>query len=221
MTSGKLSGAVAAMVASLLVVACPARGQEGNANSRLVSYPAYPDGPDVPLQLRIETDKAIYHTGETVEMLSTITNLGAVEIWYDSILHPALNLRAREGPTTVWTAFETPPVDEWPPRTGVGISAGGVVELRYDWPMEDDVGEFVRPGLYEIEGLFGWAAIPILGDEGQVIGIVESGHVVGVPIEVIPEPGTFALLLAGVAVLAHRGAGGQPLQPWFCRGEPG
>lgn len=196
MTVETLRVIAGAMAMGLLPAGPPARADEINAKSIVIGLQVAPGEPKVPIELRVQTDRASYRPGEVVDILFTITNLGRQGIWHATILHPPLNLRARAGDTTIWVALETPPVDQWPPTPGVGIQAGEFVELRSTWPMEDDLGRPVGPGVYEIQGLFDWAVVPVL-DGGTIIGTVESGFLVGVPIEVVPEPTTGMLLFVG------------------------
>jgi hypothetical protein len=140
-----------------------------------------------------------------VDILFTITNLGWQPVRFETIMPPPLNLRATKGDTTVWMAFEPGGVhDPAPDLPGITISAGELTELRYDWALVDELGAPVGPGSYDIEGLLCWSAVPVLGDGGDIIEIFESGYIVGVRIEVVPEPATFGIILLTSALLLSK-----------------
>ena len=154
---------------------------------------------DVPLPVpvySVVTDKAVYHPGDVVQIVHRIENLGEGDFVLES---PAFHLWVQNGTGVAWSV----PDEQAIGYIGILVLAPQQsLDLPYRWNMDGRDGEQVPAGEYE------------------VVGVVNTDRIASATITILPEPGTFVLLLGGVAVLAHRGTGGHPLQPWFCRGEP-
>ena len=180
----------AALAAAWLALGPRAAADTVNAKSLELMFPVEPSGPEVPLELRIETDKPVYQQSETVEVLFTVTNLGALDVWIGTLFHPPLNVRVAQDEAAVWQAFSAAPSEEWPPSgPGLFLAAGDSVSVPWDWSVVNGSGQPLGAGEYCVEGRLGWGTAAVLDDEGNVIDNIESGWGVDVGIVVLPEPG--------------------------------
>ncbi len=174
------------LVAAMLALAGTAR----EARATLVSNSVEKDG----IEYYIQADEAVYNLGEEVEMLFRITNWRDEE-WSISGLHPIRDIfvEAEEGENfnQIWYWTWNKPGPAGP--VVLRLQPDESVELDGIWPQIDLKGTIdpiddtsVSPGLYRISGV-----------------CHPTDTSVAVDITIIPEPGSLALFMAGLALLNH------------------
>jgi len=136
------------------------------------------------IEYYIQTDKAIYDLGETVEMLYRVTNLGIEDVTFEFAYQQQCSFEVWDAETRIWG---------WPKQVNPAgsiftLQPGEFKEYLKDWDMmNDNAGTLVTPGNYDVTGRL--AYFPI-----------HDRYVpVSVQIEIIPEPST--LLLLGVSLV--------------------
>jgi len=145
------------------------------------------------IEYYIQTDKAVYNLGESVEMLYRVTNLGEedVTIHFDDQVQHYFTVKQDE--YLIWDA----PKMGQPALSIVVLPPGGDKEYTETWDMLGNQGVLIMPGNYEVTGSFH----PVLLSQVDKDKYVP----VSVSIEIIPEPSTFVLLGAGLmAMLTYR-----------------
>ncbi len=140
----------------------------------------------------IQTDKTVYDLGEDVDMLYRVTNLGSEDVTIPCSRAPEFNLWVQKNEETIWSLVHW---FKWY-SPGVELLAGESIEIPHNWDMKDDNDNLVGPGIYDVVGVM--YNEPWNYDNLGSYIITE----VGVPITIIPEPSTLALL--GVGLLYSR-----------------
>ena len=144
------------------------------------------------IEYYIQTDKTFYNLGEEVEILFRVTNLRDEDVKIYCSQASELNLMVQRNGETVWTLF----------HGGVGYSPGvslspGEFEMLpvFNWDMKDDGGKPLEPGTYDVLGVMynhGWNYYY----HGNY-----SPTEIGVGMNIVPEPSSIVLFVAGAAVL--------------------
>ena len=143
------------------------------------------------IEYHIQTDKAVYDLGEDVEMLYSITNLTDEEVLIGCSQSGEFNLWVQKDGQTIWALAHV--FIGFSP--GVGLSAGELREISHNWDMKDDDGVLVEPGIYNVVGVMYNEPWNYYNNRGYTITEV------GVPITIIPEPGSLAILGMGFVSL--------------------
>ncbi len=138
-----------------------------------------------------QTDKSLYELGENVEMLLRVTNVGLTDITFHFQDVMQYYFTVKQNDTLIWHE----PKAGAPSGSEFTLQPDQYKEYSITWDMLDDDGGLVSPGLYGVTG----SLHPVLLDEGDEYRYVP----VSVQVEIIPEPSTLCLLLAGfVGLLA-------------------
>ena len=142
------------------------------------------------IEYYIQTDKSVYDLGESVEMLHRVTNLRDEAVTFVFAYQQQCFFEVWYGETRIWGW----PKLVNPAGSGFTLQPGEFKEFLKDWDMSNDNGTltpiddfFVSPGIYDVSG--------------QLMGSSTSGIIpesVLVPIQIIPEPCSLALLGAGL-----------------------
>jgi hypothetical protein len=146
------------------------------------------------IEYYIQTDKSVYNLGEDVEMLYRVTNLTDVNVTFRFPSSPAWNFWVEKDGEGIWSAVKI-----WYAfGTSFTLTPSEYKEFPdfsppYVWDMRDDEGNLINVGEYEVIG-------------GFDAGIAENFYYsrVSVPITVVPEPGSFVLLLGGMFYLTRK-----------------
>ncbi len=193
---GILTAAVA-----VLAIAAQSRGniQPVNWNSKV----------EYGIEYYIETDKAVYELGESIEFLYKVTNVTDENVLIYCSQSNELNIMIRNSEEeTIGLLFWV-----WLQHSlGVRLSPGESRALSgYSSDMTDPAGhpiepsDFLEPGNYQVVGIIynqGWN----LYQEGKYVPTE-----VTVEIMIIPEPATFAFVLGGVGLLRLAGKRRTPI----------
>jgi len=142
---------------------------------------------DLGIEYYIQTDKSVYRLGENVEMLFRVTNLRDEAVTIGCSQSPEFNLFVRKDAERIWALIHF--FSAYSP--GVELLAGEPKELTHSWDMSDDDGVVVEPGLYTVVGVMYNQTWNYYNNRGYTITEV------GVPITIIPEPGSLAILGMG------------------------
>jgi hypothetical protein len=146
------------------------------------------------IEYYVQTDKSTYDLGENVEMLFRVTNLRDANVIIICSQSPWYNFYVQEDGETIWMKIHgfygyMPPVH---------LSIGESVELSHIWDMIDDNDNLVAPGIYDVVGVMyngPWNYY----NYGEYVPTE-----VAVPITVVPEPGSLALLLGSLFYLTRK-----------------
>jgi hypothetical protein len=136
-----------------------------------------------------QTDKAVYDLGEYVEILHRVTNLRDENVTFEFANIQQCAFSVWDGEIRVWG---------WPKYINPALSCftlqpEGFKEYSKEWDMIGDNGLLISPGIYDVSG--------------QLMGSSTSGIIpesVSVPIQIIPEPAAFLLLVLGSLFLTGR-----------------
>ena len=98
------------------------------------------------IEYYIQTDKAVYHLGENVEMLFRVTNLRDEDVGIGCSRSPEFNFKVEQcaGPglcAPVWILYQ----GWFWIMTGIELSPGESTEVSYNWDMKDIGGNPVLP----------------------------------------------------------------------------
>ena len=127
-------------------------------------------------------------------MLYRITNLTDEEVLIACSRSGEFDLWVQKDGQTIWALAH---VFIWF-SPGVELSAGELQEISHNWDMKDDDGVLVEPGIYNVVGVMYNEPWNYYNNRGYTITEV------GVPITIIPEPGSLAILGMGlVSLLIH------------------
>lgn len=137
------------------------------------------------IEYYVQTDKSTYDLGENVEMLFRVTNLTDADVLIGCSRHGEFNLLVEKNGEAVWYlahafAWFSP---------GVELSDGESKNIPYIWNMIGDNNNLVAPGIYDVVGV-------MYNEPWTGTGPTE----VSVPITIVPEPGSLALLLFGAGL---------------------
>jgi hypothetical protein len=141
-----------------------------------------------------QTDKAVYELGEDVEMLYRVTNLTDVNVVFYLPNSPAWNFWVEKDGENIWTA-----VEGWYAfSSGFTLAPGEFKEFPvfspyYVWDMRNNENNLINVGEYDVIGGF---------DAGEAENYYYSR--VSVPITIVPEPSSLAILLAGAVYLTRK-----------------
>ncbi|MHC4842901.1 MAG: PEP-CTERM sorting domain-containing protein [Planctomycetota bacterium] len=139
------------------------------------------------MEYYIQTNQSVYDLGENVELLYRVTNLGTEETTFYFPQDPEWNFWAYKNQENVWRAVN----GWWTRSTSLTLSPSESEEYSYIWDMVDSDGYLVESRGYDIVGgLFSTSG-------GYEYTEVE------VPITIVPEPSSLALLIIGVSVVGH------------------
>jgi hypothetical protein len=146
------------------------------------------------IEYYVQTDKSVYNLGENVEMLFRVTNLTDEDVQIGCSRTGEFNLLMEKNDESVWALahwflWYSP---------GVELSAGGSKNIPYIWDMIDDNDNLVAPGIYDVIGVMynePWN----YDNHGSY-----TPTTVAVPITIVPEPGSLALLLGGMVYLTRK-----------------
>jgi hypothetical protein len=146
---------------------------------------------DLGIEYYIQTDKPVYCLGENVEMLFRVTNLRDEEVLIGCSRTPEFNLLVQKDVETIWMK-----VYGWYWHSpGITLSPGESKELAHSWDMKDKDGFAVDPGTYTTVGLM----------YNELWNDVNHGEPtiskVGIPITIIPEPGSLLLFVTSLTIL--------------------
>jgi len=173
---------------SILFITASAKATLVNSNSIVL------DG----IEYYMQTDKAVYDLGESVEMLYRVTNLGDEDVTLGSVVCDPLacyDFRIMQDGILIW---EYPYLSILPCFTGFRLGPYESKELQTVWNMMNDNGTLptyddfpVNPGIYDVIG---------------ELDLISGERVpVSVSIEIIPEPATVLFLaLGGLALTGRR-----------------
>ena len=143
------------------------------------------------IEYYIQTDKSVYDLGEYVETLYRVTNWGTEDVTIPCSQSPEFNLLVQKDGEAIWARFHW--FAAYSP--GVDLLAGESIEMPYNWDMKDDNTNLVEPGTYNVVGVM----------YNQPWNYYNGGNYtvteVAVPITIVPEPGSLALLGVGFASL--------------------
>jgi hypothetical protein len=104
---------------------------------------------DVGIQYYVQTDKNVYHLGESVEMLFRITNLTDEDVLIGCSQSPEFNLWVQKDGETIWMK-----VNGWYQFSpGITLPAGEFEEITYSWDMKDHNDDSVEPAIYDVVGV--------------------------------------------------------------------
>ena len=146
----------------------------GNSNSVVIDE----------IEYYIETDKSVYQVGEDVEMLFRVTNLSDQNKSVTCYRLSYYNQMVRQNDQMIWVQFNgylTTIAD-------IDLEPKEVLVHNYTWNMIDYNNNLISPGMYDVVGIM--YSYPVIE--------------VSVPIQVVPEPVTLVLLLAGSVVLSRK-----------------
>jgi len=146
------------------------------------------------IEYYLQTDKFVYNLGEDVEMLFRVTNLRDEDVLIGCSRKGEFNLWVQKDSETIWArshwfAWFSP---------GVELSAGESIDVSHIWNMVDDTGSLIEPGDYSIVG--------VMYNEPWNYYYNHRGYIithVGVPMSIIPEPGSLSLFIVGIPILKH------------------
>jgi hypothetical protein len=146
------------------------------------------------IEYYVQTDKPVYGLGEDIEMLFRITNLRDEDITIPCSRRPEFNFYVQEDGETIWMQ-----IHGWYGITpGIDLSVGESVQLLHVWDMIDDMDILVEPGVYNVVGIM----------YNQPWNYNNYGNPfateVAVPITIVPEPSSLALLLAGMIYFTRK-----------------
>jgi hypothetical protein len=150
--------------------------------ARPVAADVIPDAlPEI--QYMIETDKELYHPGETVHVVHRVINAGEMNYTFRAPHDPVCDLWILKNEERIWSYNRV-----FLPRVFyVTIAPGESIELRYEWDMTDDDGDMIGCGHYD------------------VVGVIWGDRNVRTSITVVPEPtGLFLLVACLVSRIAPR-----------------
>ncbi|HUW18269.1 MAG TPA: BsuPI-related putative proteinase inhibitor [Sedimentisphaerales bacterium] len=164
--------------AIILVGACQAHALFVDSNSIVQ------DG----IQYYIDTDKSLYDLGDNVQMLYTVTNLQSQQVTFHFGQSPEWNFWVEKGGEEVWSAVK----GWWTEVTSFTLQPAESKDFSYTWNMRDDNDELVGTGVYTVIGGL-WS--PTGGYEHTEVTV---------PITIVPEPSSGAMLLAGLIILLKR-----------------
>ncbi len=146
------------------------------------------------IEYYVQTNKSTYDLGEDVEMLYRVTNLRSEDVTFYFGGSPAWNFWVEKDGENIWSA-----VEGWYAKpTMFTLAPGEYKEFPdfdppYIWDMRDSEDNLINVGEYDvIGGLDGGAPEP------------DYDSMVSVPIVVVPEPSSLALLLGGIIYLTRK-----------------
>jgi hypothetical protein len=147
------------------------------------------------IEYYIQTDKPTYDLGENVEMLFRITNLTDANVTIVCSKSPWSNFYVQEGGETIWMKVhgfygDMPPVH---------LSVGESVEIPHIWDMIDDMDNLVEPGIYDVVGVMYNQPWNYYVNNGEYVPTE-----VAVPITIVPEPSSLAILLGGMIYFTRK-----------------
>jgi len=139
------------------------------------------------IEYYIQTDKSIYNLGENVEMLYRVTNMGVEDVTFEFPYSPEWNFWVEKDGEHIWRAVN----GWWTAQTQFTLSPSESREFPsiappYIWNMRDDENNLVDEGQYNV-----------IGGLHAGVGGYEYTKV-SVPITIVPEPGSLALLGVGL-----------------------
>jgi hypothetical protein len=146
------------------------------------------------IEYYVQTDKSIYELGENVEMLYRVTNLRDEDVTFHFGGSPVWNFWVEKNGENIWTAVES----WYGVLVDFTLSPGESKEFPdgnppYIWDMRDSEDNLINVGEYDvIGGLDGGAPEP------------DYDSMVSVPIIVVPEPSSLALLLGCIFYLTRK-----------------
>lgn len=143
------------------------------------------------IEYYMQTDKSVYDLGENVEMLYRVKNLSEEEVLFGFGQSPVWNFWVDKDGENIFTAVK----GWWNVYSEFTLTPGESKEFiddnsPYIWNMKDNGGNLVTLGMYNVTGgLF------------SPRGYYDYTKVL-VDIEIVPEPTTIGLLVAGGIALA-------------------
>jgi len=144
------------------------------------------------IEYYIQTDKAVYDLGESVEMLYRVTNLRDDDVDFIFTYGPLDNTcdwLVDKDELRIWDNLDRPVTTVF---TSFKLNPSESYEYSHTWDMTYKNGDDILPGNYTITGVLGYP----------------SSHERYVPVsvqtEIIPEPATILFLGLGVLLLKMR-----------------
>jgi len=168
-----------------------------NSNSSVGYYT--PDVGDIPVELYIQTDKAVYELGEPAELLFRVSNLGDRRIVFSfselTLYRIDIWVRPKGSIRNLWSAGPDEYVSHAP--DSMGLDGGQSIELSLTWDKADYSGAMLPVGAYDVKGVLGGWRLHKL--DGTVLeGSIQD---VSVGITIIPEPISIITVACGSVLL--------------------
>ena len=144
------------------------------------------------IEYYMQTDKSVYESGEDVEMLFRVTNLGTETVTFMFGGSPEWNFWVEQNDDPVWQA-----VEGWYTQiVWLTLDSSEYKEYPYLWDMRDSEDILVGYGEYNVIGGF---------DAGTSLdNRMWEFTEVAVPVTIIPEPSSLAIFIAGLSILAKK-----------------
>ena len=135
------------------------------------------------IEYYIQTDKSVYNLGENVNMLHRVTNLGDQDVTIRCYQVPEFNFLVQKSGNIVWA--RSPFFKQI--FSDIELNINESIEKNFIWDMIDYNNNLIEPGIYDVIGV-----------------LYNTPTKVSVPIDVIPEPSSMVLFIAGVSVLLRK-----------------